>query len=59
MFEWSSGTVFDLTVNGAQARTRGTRDQRMTRVQGESAGLRNFFNISVFSEQQPQLRMGL
>jgi hypothetical protein len=28
MLKWSSGSVFDLTVNGTQARTRGTRDQR-------------------------------
>ena len=62
-FKWSSGSVFDLTVSGAQARTGRRQGGRgikgMTRSKGAGAGLRNLFNVSLFSEQEPQLRMGL
>lgn len=56
IFKWSSGSHFDLTVSGAQPRTRGTRNPGS---KGAGAGLRNLFNVSVFLEQEPQLRMGL
>jgi hypothetical protein len=60
MFEWNSG-VFCLTVNGAQALTSGTGNQRHDPgpTKGAGAWLRNLFNRPVFSEQESQLRMGL
>ncbi len=58
MTEWSSGSVFYL--NGARART-GTRarDHKNDRgPKGAQVGLRNLFNMSMLSEQGPQLQTG-